>query len=509
MSSAASKYDVPRLLSGILLASLSVLLTLISEWPFAALHSTSGAYFLLTIALYGTMMFASSYVEEEQHIWYWLTSGWLGLLRLLPSHRKTNHSIQLPILVLLILHRIIQRWNQTGQKHAGAPDIVHDALLSSPSLLWTLVLATYASLTIRLARHFALDMRAGGVVGTSCALMQALQTVLFKLSFTASDAPELVSSSFGPSALIFLREIPLLRIARFVFGTLALEAIWAFLSRRTKRISGPNLISTLHTLLTLLLITQTRVHNIPLFLLFLIQFFALRRLHLSPTQISLTTLLLAQTSFFALGNSNSISSIDLGNAYNGVSGYNVLAVGMLVFVGNWAGPIWWSVAGIVLLVENARPGSSAALEDQETKGQTGNGPSSSATAAAAETNSANDKAKKPVHNRRHWISQEHIHLAATASPSAQSSLQPLPSSAPSTALSTEKAFTAHLSLHTLFTSAALLFVMASCTILRQHLFIWTVFSPKYLYAMAWNLGFHLLISVGLGWGLWRVGMAED
>lgn len=25
-------------------------------------------------------MFASSYVEEEQHFWYWAATGWLALL---------------------------------------------------------------------------------------------------------------------------------------------------------------------------------------------------------------------------------------------------------------------------------------------------------------------------------------------------------------------------------------------------------------------------------------------
>lgn len=28
----------------------------------------------------GSMMFASSYVEEEQQFWYWMISGWLGYL---------------------------------------------------------------------------------------------------------------------------------------------------------------------------------------------------------------------------------------------------------------------------------------------------------------------------------------------------------------------------------------------------------------------------------------------
>ena len=48
-------------------------------------------------------------------------------------------------------------------------------------------------------------------------------------------------------------------------------------------------------------------------------------------------------------------------------------------------------------------------------------------------------------------------------------------------------------------------VMAACTLLRTHLFIWTVFSPKYLYAMAWAVGWHLFVSVGLGRVLWWAG----
>jgi ethanolaminephosphotransferase len=48
-------------------------------------------------------------------------------------------------------------------------------------------------------------------------------------------------------------------------------------------------------------------------------------------------------------------------------------------------------------------------------------------------------------------------------------------------------------------------VMAACTLLRTHLFIWTVFSPKYLYAMAWAVGWHLLVNVGLGRLLWTLG----
>lgn len=41
----------------------------------------------------------------------------------------------------------------------------------------------------------------------------------------------------------------------------------------------------------------------------------------------------------------------------------------------------------------------------------------------------------------------------------------------------------------------LLSVMAACTVLRTHLFIWTVFSPKFLYTAAWVAAHHIVINV--------------
>ena len=42
--------------------------------------SLAGVAFLAITVSYGVMMFASSFVEEEQHFWYWSASGWLAYL---------------------------------------------------------------------------------------------------------------------------------------------------------------------------------------------------------------------------------------------------------------------------------------------------------------------------------------------------------------------------------------------------------------------------------------------
>ncbi len=199
----------------------------------------------------------------------------------------------------------------------------------------------------------------------------------------------------------------------------------------------------IHDILCLFLLTQSRAPNIPLFLLFEAQLRLLSTLNLSPVEISITSLLLQHVSFFALGGSNSISSIDLSNAYNGVGGYNVLVVGILTFVGNWAGPIYWVSASNLLLLRAA---------------------SSSKTGMKK-----NGKGERKDRRGEGGAWREHIMLT------------------------------------TLFATIALVGVMAACTALRTHLFIWTVFSPKYLYAMAWTMGQHLVVDVVCGGLVYTAG----
>lgn len=180
-----------------------------------------------------------------------------------------------------------------------------------------------------------------------------------------------------------------------------------------------DILSLLSSLLTLFLITQSRLTNIPLFLLFEVMLGLLRQLDLSRDEITLASVLLQFSSFFALGGSNAISSVDLSNAYNGIDGYAIAVVGVLTFAGNWAGPIWWMYATNSLL-----------LGDECQR-------------------------HKSVLNRHLWLI-------------------------------------------TAICAGAALAVMLACTMLRAHLFIWTVFSPKYLYCIAWSAGQHVCVNLILG-----------
>ncbi|KAF1947054.1 alkaline phosphatase-like protein [Clathrospora elynae] len=381
MSGAASNYDVARLFVGTALASIICGLSYFTLPSFRPV-TPAGIYYTLTLVLYAILMFASSYVEEEHNFWYWATSGWFMCL-FFNNMRKDWYSkwIFHPAIMALAAHRVIRRWNQTGQKYAGADDIVNSGIFHGGNsfVLWALIGATYMDITIRLSRHVARSIATfdqeqkvrnvevestdqNRMVGTIAVLPLCGTAFVFKLAFTAKDAPELTNGITG-SMMEWVVTLDLIGLARMVFGGLLLSGSWITFAEwyrskwRAKRGAQGNgdLAVAFFDLTTLFLLTQTKAQNIPLYLLFRLQFFFLTLLDLTPTAVTLTTLLLTQTSFFALGNSNAISSIDLSNSYNGISDYSVLAVGLLVFLSNWAGPVYWSLAGILLLGSHGRP----------------------------------------------------------------------------------------------------------------------------------------------------------
>ncbi|KAK3823757.1 MAG: hypothetical protein JOS17DRAFT_793155 [Linnemannia elongata] len=80
---------------------------------------------------------------------------------------------------------------------------------------------------------------------------------------------------------------------------------------------------------------------------------------------SCSILLWTLSSFFLLGNSNSIASIDISNAYVGIQAYDIFLTGVLTFVSNWAGPLWWTIAALVLMRWDLEWESAWAKEERE------------------------------------------------------------------------------------------------------------------------------------------------
>ncbi|KAK4501656.1 hypothetical protein PRZ48_007465 [Zasmidium cellare] len=490
LSGTASSYNIPLMVGGMGLTALIVALSLLSFptfWP----PSTAGLSLTITSLLYGIMMFASSYVEEEQQFWYWLTPAWILLLTVQTASQtpspKTKYILAVSATAILAVHRFCVRWNQTGQKHAGEPDIVHAFFPEAHVLMWVLILGAYACNGYFLVQRAFAGLLAPEI-GVLIAVVLEVPAIVFKLNFTQADAPELVQG-LAEQIRELSKPFDLVLQARVVFAGLATVTIvvvtLAVLSARESKRLGmkeagmlPSLAERLHVLLTLFLMTQSRAPNVPLFLGLEVQREALRRtlsVHAGKerrvTAVALTTLLLSHVYFFCTGGSNSISSIDLSNAYNGVADYNIVAVGVLLFASNWTGPIWWCSAASGLLT--AKPSIPP---------------------------------PQPKQNGRSWIDDERSKLH---SETLQAMMGPEKSrEAQSQTANGVGVWSLYISCMTAFISAGLLAVMAACTALRTHLFIWTVFSPKYLYAMAWAVGWHLLFNIGFGSLMgWVAGVA--
>ncbi|KAL4958825.1 mannose-ethanolamine phosphotransferase LAS21 [Aspergillus stella-maris] len=420
MSGAASNYDLKYLSLGICIAGLAFLFVSPAAYKSLSKDHVSGVFLTISILLYGIMMFASSYVEEEQQFWYWTITGWTFYLhaRYSQTQRGTlsNRSYEAPlslarvlptigVFVLAIAHRVLRRWNQTGQKFAAEPDIVRDYFPTHQNTLWALVGLSYVDVCL----HLISDSFSSWMWRLFCVALTTM-AFTFKLVFAASESPELLEETFLGNIATFLQGVSLVTYARVTMcGIVLLLLIWVFLSKTSGRLCKN---SVAHEALTFFLLTQSRVTNTPLFFIFRLQLKFLRSMELTSVEISVTSLLMQYLTFFAFGGSNAISSVDLSNAYNGIGNYNVILVGILTFVGNWAGPIWWMSAAKLL------------------------------------------RARKP-----------------------------------------SGSYQTHTALLTFHAASMLMSVMAACTTLRTHLFIWTVFSPKYLYTISWAILHHFVVNL--------------
>lgn len=103
--------------------------------------------------------------------------------------RDWNSSTNVLAPISLLLVRVIRRWNQTGQKHAGGPDIANFIVSTKPFLLWLLVLVAYVDAARRLFRcGLPLTSR---TISFAIYLSLCFAALRFKIAFTYTDAPEL------------------------------------------------------------------------------------------------------------------------------------------------------------------------------------------------------------------------------------------------------------------------------------------------------------------------------
>jgi ethanolaminephosphotransferase len=241
MSRTASNYDISRLSLGLLITALAGLLVLPATVKECTQRKSSGLFLTLMIITYGLMMFASSYVEEEQQFWYWICSGWIFYLHIKSESAKPEYkrsgsfpwSGRCAIIVLAISQRFLRRWNQTGQKFAAEPDIAHTFFGRHPEIFWGLLILTYLDAGFGLVRKMPISgfLKFGALVPAALALT-------FKLHFVASESPELLDGTLISQVLKeWPYSISLVLHARLVFYALGAIVLLTLLVKKNLNVA--------------------------------------------------------------------------------------------------------------------------------------------------------------------------------------------------------------------------------------------------------------------------------
>lgn len=479
LSQASSNYKTNEMSIGLVLAGLSFLISISSSWKLLRSVPLIRFILLMITILYSLSMFGSSLVEEEHHLWYWGATGWISWLYILTTRKKFTDGFDW--VIGLIIVRVIRSWNQTGQKHAGEPDIA--SFLSKPENaagLWFLIILYYGSLFERIWRGTFKNINQ--IAGFFFSFITIASSISFKVNMaclSGDTVPTLIRKVGAFDSSIIDDPSKLISYARLSFVIIGIGMLYELSNvilcePRHRQSQKP--LTNMTTFLEALIAMQTRTKNIPLFI-----FFHMLRTYLVKAAnknfvfrstkdldndneerfsvriisiLSITILIFQHMSFFAMGNSNSLASIDLSNSYNGLSTYNIIIVGLLTFIGNWAGPLYWSATGLsILLEDDIRPEIiKAHLKFRRQEFERSN---------ETEKNIKIDG--KKLENLISLVGQDVVTL--------------------------------RIVLSQVFFSGFLFGILGACVVLKDHLFIWTVFSPKLLYAAAWIILQHCVLDV--------------
>lgn len=115
--------------------------------------------------------------------------------------------------------------NSSGQKHAGAPDIVKAFFPEHTTVLWILIIVSYFDVLTRIWKNGL--RRIDGQFAWFAAMAAVMAAFCFKLSFAAYDAAELVPSWLD-FVLKYTNEYSLVTQAQAVFGVVAAGMIYTF-----------------------------------------------------------------------------------------------------------------------------------------------------------------------------------------------------------------------------------------------------------------------------------------
>ena len=415
------------------------------------------------MGLYSVHFHASSLVEEEHQIWWLISISLLAFYCYLGRFKNL-----LSCTLILLCLRIIRTWSNSGQKYKTQLTL-GEILLNNSNVLWILVTITYALLAVSIFCQGSfidcltlsrIDNMTDKVrdFGTLFAFILIFVTcsvsLLFKLCQWVTDGHSVPNMSYG--ILNWICESYGVDYStadkhdfQVINTQLSRSTAWLVLSLLLLRLMlgkirglKAGMWSDVANITTVLLLHQTRVEHIPMFLVF----FALRLLFARlikkeeivssnlQKRVYLTSIMsfcAQQLSFFSMGGTNLLATVDLSNAYNGVSSYDVIIVGLLTFASNFSGPIFWVLSSYQLIFDP-------------------------------------DSARYQQNYERSVIDKKSL---------------------------TNQVLLLKAGISLLFYSLSAVSLAGSCVNRRYHLFIWSVFSPKLLYFGVWTVFMNLFVEL--------------
>ncbi|CCK69681.1 mannose-ethanolamine phosphotransferase LAS21 KNAG_0C05830 [Huiozyma naganishii CBS 8797] len=310
----------------------------------------SGAFVaLLGISfLTGISMFGSSFVEEEHQLWWWVITG--SILFTLAFRQSSWHTTSSCITLSLAV-RLIRGWNNTGQKTTYTY-VIGNILAAHPTIKWNLNVLAF--LAVCQSNTESLMSFCGHIVLIVVALaykinwalvnkenvpvyaFQFLQIIGRLIKVNVGEDIENLEEALIPLARVFYRLVLSFTVVKIVLAKIRLQPPHSLIKDISKNF-------------VVLLMFLSSTSNIPQFLIFEIMKVCITQIIKDEygSDISITaivSLILQNFTFFQFGRTNSIATIDLSNAYHGISeNYNIYAVGWLMVISNFAPALYWAI----------------------------------------------------------------------------------------------------------------------------------------------------------------------
>lgn len=336
---------------------------------------------VLTVGIICFVMFSmgsSSMVEEEQLIWYFMTSSFYlvflrkatqnvttvtlpGFLTPVKTHCKRSSFQILCILVILCCGRLMRAWHRGGVNWSHLPDISKWFEQAEVTYLSSLRLASgivLISTSIALLLWSTWQKRSFVMIVALMYLLPALLLLEHMIKRQSSDAmgygatkmAQTFYAALGFSMVGTIIGVPWLlpvgRSTTFVTDAFVSECTtsqfhWKFLKEGVKDSAFVVGLGCIFGWCLLQLLLQQPVNSMPLTLLFIQILATIYYSSHSGVQLVEVAAIyyLGMAGHFGLGNTNTLATIDVAGAFTGVSSHSTFISGILMFIITYAAPM--------------------------------------------------------------------------------------------------------------------------------------------------------------------------